>query len=43
MYLCINVSIYLCIYIAPITRGIFGLAAGGVGEQFEMRLKMTIK
>jgi len=41
MYLCINVSMYLYSY--PSTQDIFGLAAGGSCEHFEVRLKMTIE
>ena len=42
-HLCIYVSMYLGIYIAPITHGISGLAAGGVWEQFKVPLKMMIE
>jgi hypothetical protein len=40
-HLCIYVSRY--VYSYPSTHGIFGLVAGGVWEQFEVRLKMTIE
>jgi hypothetical protein len=40
-HLCIYESMYLYSY--PSTHGIFGLAAGGASDQFEVCLKMTIR
>jgi hypothetical protein len=40
---CIPIIVSMYLYSYPSTDGIYGLAAGGASEQFEVRLKMTIK